>query len=55
MPNFEIEFEYSIREFGNVALLANNTVDAEAATLEYIKDVFPDVSDVKITEVREIV
>lgn len=55
MLKYQIDFEYTIKEFGVVELPANNTEDAKFEAEKYIQEFYPDVTDVTITEVKEIV
>lgn len=55
MLNYQIDFEYMIKEFGVVELPATNIEDAKFEAQKYIQEFYPDVIDVKITEVKEIV
>jgi hypothetical protein len=50
----EVDFDYSVREGGSVTLEANNFDDAEAKAQDYIREIYGDVFDVEIIEVREV-
>jgi uncharacterized protein Veg len=51
---YEVDFDYSVREGGSVTLHANNPDDAEFKAKEHIKEIYEDVFDVEIVEVREV-
>lgn len=51
---YEIDYDYSIREGGSVTLNAENPDDAEKASQDYIKELYDDVFDIEIIEVREV-
>lgn len=55
MNKYSVDFEYTIKEFGNIEIEANNPEDAEFSAVKEIKDTFDDISDLKIIEVEEIV
>jgi hypothetical protein len=54
MPNFEVDFEYTIREYGSVTVPADNAEDAELRGTEYVKETFVDIDNIEITGVREL-
>lgn len=54
MPNFEIEYEYKIKEFGAITLPADNTEQADEFGMEYIKETYDGISDIVITGIREL-
>lgn len=54
MPLFNVDFEYKIKEWGGLQLSATNKEDAMANALPIIKDLYPDVEDIVITEVKEV-
>lgn len=51
---YEVEFEYNLREGGFVNLDADDQEHAESIAQKYVSDVYPDVRDVEIISVREL-
>lgn len=54
MLEYDIEFEYDVHEWGDIILPANNLEHAKEEALKYVKETFPDVTNIKITDVQEI-
>jgi hypothetical protein len=55
MPNFEVDYKYSVREWGTEIInAADSTDDAERLTRERLKNDYPDIFDIEIEGVREI-
>jgi hypothetical protein len=54
MPTYVCDFEYAIREYGSVTLDADNKSEAEADAYEYVRDTYPDVFDIDVTNVSEV-
>jgi len=55
MKNYSVEFEYKIKEFGECTVPASSSDEAETEAEKYIKEFYPDVTDVDITGVRELI
>lgn len=53
MPEFDIEYSYTEKAFE--VMTANTEGDAEYQFDNYIKDVFPDITDVKIISIKEVI
>lgn len=54
MTQYEVEFEYSIPEFGSVVVDANSHEDAETMAMERIEDLFPEAIDVVVIKVAKL-
>lgn len=54
MPNFEIDFDYNMPEAGLINVVADDVDHAENVGMAEIKALYPDITDIKITAVREI-
>jgi hypothetical protein len=54
MPSYVADFEYSIREFGSVTLDADDKEQAEDMAYEYVRDTYPDVTNIDVTNVNEV-
>lgn len=54
MPNYEVEFEYKVLEYGATALQADNPDQADEYAREYIYETFPDITDLSIITIKEI-
>lgn len=55
MKQFEIGFGYKIEEFGVVTLDALDIDDAYVAAEDYVKETYPDVTDITIDYAKEII
>lgn len=51
---YEIDYTYKVLEGGALDIVADSSEDAEELALDNIKDMFPDVEDIKIEAVREL-
>lgn len=54
MPNYEVEYEYKITEWGAVELQADNPDQADEFGREYVYETIPDATDITVNSVREI-
>lgn len=55
MSRWEIDYSYKVLEGGALDIEAIDREEAEDLALADIKDMYPDVTDIKIEAVREIV
>ena len=56
MTNYDIDYSYKIPEWGTISnIMANDLDDAEAVAYETIKKLYPDIVDVEIDAVRELI
>lgn len=51
---YEVDYAYSIEEYGTHVVNADTKEQAEEFTREYVQDTFDQVFDIKIEEVREV-
>ncbi len=54
MKQFEVSFSYKITEWGTVILSVDTEDDADAEARDYVREAFPDVTDIEIEEIKEI-
>lgn len=54
MPQFEVDYTYKIKEYGVVTVDADNITEAEEQGIEFVKELYTDISDVEVDAVREI-
>ena len=54
MTFYTVSFEYKVEEFGEVDLEADDTEQADAFAREHISEVYPEVLNVTITDIKEI-
>lgn len=54
MPNFEIDYSYTIREGSSVRLPADNAADAEFQGIQYVRDTYDDVENIEIDGIRQL-
>ena len=54
MPNFEFDFEGVVPEFGNGQVTANDLEQAAEFAYEYVRDAYPEMDDVNVSRIREI-
>lgn len=55
MKQFEIGFSYKIEEFGVVTLDASDRGDAEEEGIIHVRETYPDVTDITIDYIKEII
>lgn len=55
MPKYLVDFEYTVREYGDVTLDAMNETAAVDEAYNYVRETFNDVDDIEVTDVRELV
>lgn len=55
MKQFEIGFSYKVEEFGVVTLDAMDIDDAYVAAEDYVKETYPDVTDITVDYAKEII
>lgn len=51
---FEVDFSYRLPEFGLIEVDADDAEHAETVGLQTVREMYPDVEDIKIEAVREI-
>lgn len=54
MPLYDIGFTYKVEEYGVVSLEAADPEQADEFGREYVRESFPDVTDVEIDYVKEL-
>jgi hypothetical protein len=54
MPAFEVDYEYTVTEWATEVVNADNVEDAEERALVAVKESYPDISNIKVTTVREV-
>ena len=54
MAKYSIDFEYKEPHWGNVEIDANDADQAEFLARNHVMDLYDDISDVLITEVKHI-
>ncbi len=54
MPNYEVDFEYKVSEYGTIALSADNPDQADDFAREDIYETYPDATDITVVTVREV-
>jgi hypothetical protein len=52
MPNYEIDYSYTIREGGATKLTAEDAAEAQFLALQYVRETFDDVENVEIDGIR---
>lgn len=55
MSFFEIDFTYDVEEYGTVLLEADSQEEADLAGREYVRETYPDVKNILIEEIKEII
>lgn len=55
MPFYEIDFTYDVEEYGSVIIEAEDSDDAALQGLSYVKETYPDVKNIVIDDVEEVV
>lgn len=54
MPAFNVDYSYSIEEFGSSVINADDAEQAEMFGLEYVRETFPEAHSVVIDSVKEV-
>lgn len=54
MAYYDIGFTYKVEEYGVVSLEASDPTEADEFGREYVRESFPDVTDVEIDYVKEL-
>lgn len=54
MKDYEIDFEFMIPDGGTVVLPADDLEHADQVGVDYVKDIFPEATKIKISGVREV-
>lgn len=54
MSFYEIDYAYKIKEWGVVTLEADDVEQAEDFGKEYVRESFPDVTEIEIEGIKEI-
>lgn len=56
MKNFEVGFTYKVEEYGVVTLTGlQDDGEADEQAREYVREAYPDASDIEIDYIKEIV
>ena len=51
---YSIDYTYREINWGNVELEADDKSEAEYNAINYVRDAYPDASDVEINEIKEV-
>lgn len=54
MKQFEVLFSYKVTEWGSVILNVDTEDDASFEAVEYVREAFPDATDIEIDEIKDI-
>lgn len=54
MPAYNIKFSYSVEEFNETVINADDQEQAEMFALEYVHETYPEGYAIEIDEVKEI-
>lgn len=54
MAKYEVDYSYSVPEWGTVTLSADNPDEAEEIALEQIKELDPDILNITVEAVKEL-
>lgn len=54
MPNYLIDFNYSMPEYGTVTISADTYEEAEEAALEYVRETYDEAKNIEIESIKEL-
>lgn len=54
MTHYQIDYSYQVPEWGTIDLTADNAEQAEEFALEQIKELFPEILEIEIDDIKAV-